>query len=191
MNQEILNSLKYGEKAVEINGRAITRDKEEIMTVYEVIFYTCKKSVVEHLFRKDEEFKKFEKYIVPFYFTTKEIATEFIESWDLFEIEKLTYWDKEDHRCYGFSVKGDPKNRKVYFVDDYKRKYPDIFEKKYQLEFQGIFGGYCCLDGKYSTWEYELIEFSKILNDIYNLIIEIDETNKTAEHYTYKLEKIK
>ena len=131
-NQEILNSLNYGEKAVEINGRAVIRDnKEEIMTVYEVVFYTCKKEIIEHVFKKDEEFKKLEKYTVPFYFTSKELAQEFIESWDLFEIEKMTYWDNKDIRCYGFSVKGDPKKRKVFFIDEYKRSYPKIFDRKY------------------------------------------------------------
>ena len=71
-----------------------------------------------------------------------------------------------------------------------KTKYPKIYDHKTQLEKDGIFGGYCCIDGRYYISEFDTVKFSKMIQNIRDLIIKIDNTNKVAERHIYKLQKV-
>lgn len=71
-----------------------------------------------------------------------------------------------------------------------KTKYSKIYDHKTQLEKDGIFGGYCCIDGRYYISEFDTVKFSEMIQNIRDLIIKIDNTNKVAERHIYKLQKV-
>lgn len=78
MNQEILDNLKIGEKAADIQEYFWGRNGEKL--VYKVTIYECTKFPVKfgpflRLFQK----RGIDKYVVPFYFETKELAQEYIK----------------------------------------------------------------------------------------------------------------
>ncbi len=84
MKADILNSLKLGEKAADIQEYYWGINGERL--VYKVTIYTCEKVPFLRIFKK----RHIDEYVVPFYFETKELAQEYIEYSDKVWFRPLT-----------------------------------------------------------------------------------------------------
>ena len=133
MNQEILDNLKIGEKAVDIqeyyygeNGRTL---------VYKVTMYECIKTYL--IFRKIKTFS------IPFYFESKEFAENFIKNYDKFKFIKNNYGGSSYGSIHAYSLYpieiNSPKH--IYYMVDARHPYAYSESHSKRLEENGIWGG--------------------------------------------------
>ena len=166
MKQEILNNLKLGEKAADIQEYYWGTNGERL--VYKVTIYTCEKIPFLKIFKK----RGINEYVVPFYFETKELAQEYIEYSDKVWFRPLTgafngyalfltNYEKQKYEYYLVSAvdyflvpvsedhimcKGGVWNGKVNF-GSYRRPYKtqsiyftQVFEKEKRASKEGTIG---------------------------------------------------
>lgn len=132
MNQEILDSLKIGEKAVDI--QEYYHGKNGSLLVYKVIIYEC--------IRKFLVFKKIESFAYPFYFNTKELAENFIKDIDKFEIIKNTYNLRHGTiHIYSLFPKEFEQPKNIYYMVDARHPFSCAESHSMRLDDNGIWGG--------------------------------------------------
>ena len=132
MNQEILDNLKIGEKAVDI--QEYYHGKNGSTLVYKVIIYEC--------VRKFLIFKKIESYSYPFYFVSKEFAESFIKDIDKFDIIKNNYNMRYGNiHAYSLYPKQFESPKYRYFMVDARHPYVLSETHSMRLENEGIWGG--------------------------------------------------
>ena len=154
VNNDILNKLNKGEHIAEIEEYVIHG-----LTVYKVTVYTC--NHISRIFKKHY----IDKYEIPFFFISKDLAQEFLENWDNFEIHTTTYWDNEYKSCYALRL-ANIQNKKIYYMVDYYKetRNKNCFDKKYQLEDNGIWSGIINDDGFYYTYSGSSFNYKNIFD---------------------------
>ena len=80
MNQDILNNMNVGEKAVDIQEYYYGENGKQL--VYKVTIYECVKTKFMLFFKH----KTINTYVYPFFFKRKELAEEFIKYHDKFKV---------------------------------------------------------------------------------------------------------
>ena len=93
MNKEVLNSLKLGEKAADIQEYYWGKNGSKL--VYKVTIYERIKVPFLRVFKREV----IDEYVVPFYFETKELAEEYIKYSD-------QIWFRDLNLDYGFGGYG-------------------------------------------------------------------------------------
>ena len=132
MNQEILDNLKVGEKAVDI--QEYYHGKNGSTLVYKVTIYEC--------VRKYLLFRKVESFSFPFYFVSKEFAEAFISDIDKFDIVKNNFDLRHGNmHVYSLYPKEFESPKHIYYMVDVRHPY--YFSESYsmRLENEGIWGG--------------------------------------------------
>lgn len=109
MNQDTLNSLNIGEKAVDVQEYFYGDNGCKIG--YQVTIYTCSKII----------FRYIKKYTIPFYFESKELVQEFLKH--LPEIKLCSVNMRigfDDHKITAYYIKFKNKKQKhIYYLYDY------------------------------------------------------------------------
>ena len=178
MTQEELNSLKVGEKAVDIqeyywgcNGKILA---------YKVTIYTCVKYL---LF-----FKKIKEYTFPFYFVSKEFALKFLKVYENYDFKHV--YISEDiygNTNFGISiyVKNIQKQKYNYVLISAYRKISTPESKYDTLINNGIWGGNVCEAYNYNLtyWYAYCLNYSYI-NENEKLAAKEGTTGKT---YSFKM----
>lgn len=181
MKEEILEKLKPGEKAVDIQEYFWGENGK--YKVYKVILYTCK-SRRRFLFHN---YTYIDKYEYPFYFYTKEIAESFMSCHDKFVIsEKKCINDFDNFEDgYAISLKEGDSGRNTYYLVDVVHPYSMPESRSRHLIKGGIWGGEVNCSCK---WVY------KDKNIKYTDIIEREKAaskqDTTGETFSYILNKI-
>lgn len=136
MNQEVLNNLAPGKKAVDIqeyywgeNGRILC---------YKLIIYECIEKRYFLFFKK----KEISEYTYPFYFQTKELAEQFIQEYDKYIINYHKTLYCNPMTFYTIELKNDKVNE-YYMAEAYQNKETPLSKLEY-LQKGGIWGGYIC-----------------------------------------------
>lgn len=145
LSKDILNKLKIGEHAVEMQECLISNTK----IVYKVTLYTCKRGLFKN---------HYSEFIFPFYFNTKALAEEFLQHYDDFQLCWGSYWDNGDRACLMLYAKNSTQEKKYWMVDCDK---PNT--NKAQLTEGGVWGGVVNTSGRYSVCNFDNINYLGIL----------------------------
>lgn len=174
MDKEILNTLKPGEKAVDIQEYYWGENGH--LLVYKVTIYKCKKRAIF--------FKHIEEFTYPFYFASKKFAEEFIQNHEKFQI-----WAKEDEynkTHYYMTVKDyNSKSHKFYMIDT-RYSHGGIFV---QLQKGYIWNG--TVNKKEFSQNYNIdIDYNLYYLDILEHEKAAAKEGTTGKTFSYKLSEV-
>ena len=152
MDENIVNTLNPGEKAVEMQECTLHEQ-----TVIKVTVYTCIEE--KSWFHTN---KILQSYEIPFYFASKKFAEEFLQNFDKYKIEKSTYWDDNYIECYALILSNYKTHLTYHMVDDFKLKNKEKFHNKCHLQDRGVWGGIINTDAHFSTYQSRNIVYNEI-----------------------------
>ena len=165
MDKKILDNLKIGEKAVDIQEHFYGRNGKNVS--YRVTFFSCVSTIFG--------FRRIKKYTMPFYFNTKDLATKYIE-----EHEKFIF-DCDETGFFLYPSKNADKDifRKYYLIRKDSISNMVLSENK-------IWDGTVNYDNSEYRWTTFNIPFTKIF--------EVDEIaskeNSDGKTFSYILTKV-
>lgn len=170
MNKEILNSLKPGEKTVDVFEYYWGRNGEKL--VYKVIVYTCKKILW---------FKYISKFEFPFYFENKNIVNDFLANIDKFKIDTLVKHDMwgDSAGLYYILIPNNIKN--VHYIYRMRGNYEYLFHGD-------IWTGYIdCLD---ISSNKDTIYINKYFTEIEKIELNVTKEGTIGNKISYKLQPL-
>lgn len=183
MNQDTLNSLKPGEKVVDI--QEYYWGENGFRLVFKVTVYICTQKYYLGIFKK----KHIKEYTFPFYFAHKEVAQQYLQYFDNFEIEKIEYvpYGFTRYETYKLVIKNSKMYKNYYLTDAYITIATPT-SKNNRLNPGGIWNGLVNTDESNSTY------VNKDYNMNFTKIFKSEECaskeGTTGKTYSYKLTEI-